>query len=586
VVTAAARDLVRLVVLARAGWSRFAAAVVLGFLAVGSGIGLMAVAAWLIARASQHPPILGLEVAVVAVRALSLTKGLARYAERLVGHDAALRVLADLRGRLVEKLEPLAPGGLAAFRDGDLLSRLVADVDAVQDLYLRVLLPPAVAVLAGGLAVAVVGWLLPAAGLVLLAALLASGVGIPALTGTLGRRSGSRLAAAKGRLGAEVVEVLGGSRELVAYGAMDLALTGIEGTSRRLRELERSAARVNALGAGLALAVQGLCVVGVLALAVDAVQAGRLPTVALAVVVLTALAAFDAVAPLPAAAQEIGRVLAAGRRVLEVLDSSPTVPEPADPLPLPAGARGALQVHDLGVTYPGRDRPALRAVDLDLRPGRRVAVVGESGAGKSTLVAALLRFVAVDEGRVELGGTDLARFASDDVRSVLGACLQDGYVFDSTLRENLLLANRSAGEAELLAVLAKVGLAAWAQGLPQGLDTAVGRNGALMSGGQRQRLSLARALLADRPVLLLDEPTAGVDPSAARALMVDMVAAADDRAVLVVTHQLAGLAEVDEIVVLHDGRVAERGTPAQLLAGSGPFRALWDAEYGDLPVRG
>jgi thiol reductant ABC exporter CydC subunit len=547
----------RLAWLTRTGWPRFALAALLGALATGAGIGLMAVAAWLIARASQHPPVLVLEVAVVAVRALSLTRGFARYVERLVGHDAALRQLASLRGDLVARLEPLAPGGLAAFRSGDLLTRLVADVDAVQDLYLRVLLPFGAAAVVGLCTVALVGWILPAAGGVLGVSLLVVGLAVPAATHAGGRRQSGRIAAERGKLAAEVLDAMSGSRELIAYGAMDRALDSVAAQSALVRRLERSSARVAGVGGGLATAVQGLCVVGVLILAVRASQAGTLGTTGLAVVVFTAMAAFDAVAALPTAAQQVSGVAASGRRLLDVFDQRPVLTEPIAPASLPAEhAPLDVRVRGLAVRYPGSDRNALQGVDLDLPPGGRLAVVGGSGAGKSTLVAALLRLVAPTEGTVTVGGLDVANLSSEDVRTVIGGCLQDAYVFDTSVRENLLIGRREATDADLVSTLARVGLADWLQQLPNGLDTAVGRNGAKLSGGQRQRLSVARTLLADRAVLLLDEPTAGLDPVNARALLKDVLAAAQDRSVLVVTHDLVGLEAVDQVVVLRSGQLA------------------------------
>ncbi|MFI5101476.1 MAG: thiol reductant ABC exporter subunit CydC, partial [Actinomycetes bacterium] len=553
-------------------WRVFGSAL-LGAGAVVSAVGLMATSAWLISRAAQHPSVQALAVAVVAIRFFALARAVLRYAERLVGHDAALRVLADLRVRVYERLERLAPAGLAAFRSGDLLSRLVADVDTVQDLLLRVLPPYLVALLAGSAVVLLTGWLLPSVGVLMAVTLLLAALAVPALSSRLDHRTQGGTAQARGELADSVVDLLRGAPDLVAYGMAGERLAQVADVDAELTTASRAAATTAGIGAGLTLLLSGAALWGSVVLAVPAVRSGRLDGVLLAVLVLTPLAAFEAVAGLPAAAQALDRVRRSSARVFEVLDSPDPVAEPVDPAPLPDGP-AALVVTGLRASYPGARRAALDGIDLDLVPGRRVAVVGPSGAGKSTLAAVLLRFLPY-EGSVTLDGVELARLRGEDVRRRVGLAAQDAHVFDSTLEQNLRLARPDASAEDLAAALAAARLDSWVATLPDGLATRVGESGSRISGGQRQRLALARALLADFPVLVLDEPGEHLDTTTADALVADLLDATRGRSTVLITHRLAGLAEVDEVLVLDAGRVVERGTHARLLQDGGRYAALW-----------
>jgi thiol reductant ABC exporter CydC subunit len=572
----------RTVRLARPAAARLALTTLLACLAVASGIGLLATSAWLIARASEHPDLAVLAPAIVGVRAFSLSRGLLRYAERLVGHDAAFRTLADLRVTVWDKLERLAPTGLPAFRSGDLLARLVSDVDALQDLLLRVIPPYVVAVVVGGSAAALVGVLLPSAGVVLVVALVLGAVAVPALTRSLALRSESRTSGARGDLSAAVVDLLHGAPDLIAYGAAPAQLARAAAADAELTAAARAAARTAGIGSGLSSLLSGLAVWFALVVGLPAVHDGRLRGVLLAVVVLMPLAAFEAVAGLPAAAQALEGVRRSAARVFEVLDAPDPVVDAAAPADLPAGS--GLVVRGLVVTWPGSATPALDGIDLDLSPGRRVAVVGRSGAGKSTLAMVLLRFLPYQSGVVELGGTALDQLAGDDVRTRIGLAAQDAHVFDASLAINLRLARPGATDGELRAALAQARLGDWAASLPAGLDTSVGERGTSLSGGQRQRLALARALLADFPVLLLDEPGEHLDVETADALTADLLDVTRGRTTLLITHHLTGLEAVDEIVVLDAGRVAERGTHDELLAVAGQYAALWTAEQAGAPI--
>ncbi|GHF73156.1 ABC transporter [Streptomyces griseosporeus] len=556
---------------------RLVLALLLGSLALGSAVGLMGTSGWLISRASQQPPVLYLMVAVTATRAFGIGRAVFRYTERLVSHDAVLRMLADTRVAVYRRLERLAPAGLRGTRRGDLLSRLVADVDALQDYWLRWLLPAGAAVVVSAASVGFTAWLLPEAGAVLAAGLLAAGAGVPLLTGAVARRAERRLAPARGSLATRVTDLLTGTAELTVAGALSARTAEARRADTALTRIASRTATATALGDGLTALVSGLTVAAAALVGARAVADGRLDGVLMAVVVLTPLAAFEAVLGMPLAAQYRQRVGKSAERVYDVLDSPEPVREPARPGAAPA-VPFPVVVEGLTARHAGQERDALAGVDLTLTRGRRVAVVGPSGSGKTTLAQVLLRFLDADAGTYTLGGVDADALDGDDVRRLVGLCAQDAHLFDSSVRENLLLAKKDATEEELRAALARARLLEWADSLPDGLDTLVGEHGARLSGGQRQRLALARALLADFPVLVLDEPAEHLDLPTADALTADLLAATEGRTTLLITHRLAGLEAVDEVLVLDAGRIVQRGSYAELSAVDGPLRRMAERE--------
>ncbi|WP_030153261.1 thiol reductant ABC exporter subunit CydD [Streptomyces sp. NRRL S-244] len=562
---------------ATAWQGRFRLGLLLGALAVGCSVGLMAVSGWLISRASQQPPVLYLMVAVTATRTFGIGRAVFRYAERLVSHDAVLRMLADVRVSVFRRLERIAPAGLREQRRGDLLARLVADADSLQDYWLRWLLPVGTAVLVGTGSVAFTAWLLPGAGAALAVGLLAAGVGVPLVSGACARRAERRLAPARGELATRVTDLLTGTAELTVAGALAGRKDAAKESDRTLTGISARGAAATGLGGGLTALVCGLTVVVAAALAADAVHDGRLSGVAMAVAVLTPLAAFEAVNGLPQAVQYRQRVRRSAERIYEVIDAPVPVAEPERPAAVP-GSPFPLRLTGLAARHPGQEQDALRGLDLTLEAGRRIAVVGSSGAGKTSLAQVLLRFLDPHEGAYTLGGTDARTLDSDEVRRMVGLCAQDAHLFDSSVRENLRLARTGASEEQLREALAAARLLEWAEGLPDGLDTLVGEHGERISGGQRQRLALARALLADFPVLVLDEPAEHLDLATADALTADLLAATEGRTTVLITHRLAGLEAVDEVLVLERGAVVQRGTYAELAAAEGPLRNLLERE--------
>jgi ATP-binding cassette subfamily C protein CydC len=539
----------RLVALAGLPRGRMGLAVVLATLAVGFGIALMAVAGYLISRAAEHPPILALTTTIVVVRFLALARPLARYLERLVSHDLALRALGRVRANVYERIEPLAPGELDAYRRGDLVNRLVADVDALQGIYLRGLGPLLVALVVSLACVVVAGVILPAAAVVLALGLGIAGIGVPLLAARMSRLVGRRQAAARGELAAELAEILRGAPELAAFGREDDAFMRVVAADRELRRLGRRDAFVAGLADGAFVLVAGLTLVGVLALAVAAHDTGALDRVLVATLALLALSSFDGVAPLPAAARELSSTLASGRRVLELTERAPAIADKPRPEP-PAVPPVAIALEGVTARYSTDEAPVFEDLDLRLDPGDRVALVGPSGAGKTTVTSLLLRFLDPERGRVTIGGRDVRDLRQEDVRRTFALAGQEAHVFASSIRENLRLARPDATDDDLVDALRRARLRDWVESLPEGLDTFLGEEGAALSGGQRQRLVVARALLADAPVLLLDEPTAHLDPDTAEALMADVFDAAGERSVLLITHRTEGLDLVDDVVAL------------------------------------
>jgi ATP-binding cassette subfamily C protein CydC len=590
--------------------TRVALSVALGVLGLGSAVALAAVAAWLIARASQMPPVLELSVATVAVRAFGIGRGVFRYLERLTSHDLALRGMASLRTTLYERLAAGRPAATLAVRRGDLLARVGADVDTVGDAVVRGLLPAAVASVLGLGTVLAMGAFLPTAGLALAACLALAGVVSPALAARAARTTEDRAVQARASLAAVALGVLDDAGPVAVQGRLAGELDALRRADAELARAVDAGARPAALSAAVGQLAVGLAVLAALVLGVPALAAGSLAPVELAVLVLTPLAAFEATSVLPAAAIQVQRSRAAAARVLALLDDAagPDVTPPlpagapgAEPAPPgsgagptvdPVGARPVLRADGLSCGWPGR-APVVTGLDLEVRPGRSVAVVGPSGTGKTTLLLTLAGLVAPVAGRVVIEPADDA--GSPGPVGLTGSArhvtltTEDAHVFETSVLENLRVARGDVTPAEARAALDRAGLADWFAGLPDGLETLLGPDGRNVSGGERRRLLLARALVSPAPLLLVDEPAEHLDPATADRLVRDLLDVRGDpahpgaprRGVVVVTHRLSALDAADEVLVLRDGRVAARGTNADLLATDAGYREALSHEGPD-----
>ncbi|WP_034648194.1 thiol reductant ABC exporter subunit CydC [Cellulomonas sp. HZM] len=573
----------RVVPLLEVDRARAAGAVALGVLALGCAVALAAVAAWLIARASQMPPVLTLSVATVAVRTFGIGRAVLRYVERLVSHDVALRGMTNLRATLYSRLADGRPTAVLATRRGDLLARVGADVDAVGDVVVRGLLPACVAAVLGALSAVAMGVLWLPAGVWLATCLLLAGVLAPALAARGARDAEQRAADARGAVTASALGLLDDAGPLTVSGRFGTELDALRAADERVAAATDTGARHAALAAGIGQLAVGLAVLGALVTGVPAVTDGRLSAVALAVVVLTPLAAFEATSVLPAAAVQLQRSRAAAARILALLDVA-GVPEHRPTAETPGTAR--LAARDLDAGWPDGPR-VVRGVDLVVEPGRAVAVVGPSGTGKTTLLLTLAGQVPRRGGDLELGrgpdAVDVDDLTRAQVASLVVHTAEDAHVFGTTVLENLRVARGDVTPDEARAALDDVGLGPWLASLPDGLATLVGPDARTVSGGERRRLLLARALLAGAPLLLVDEPGEHLDPATADELVEMLLTRQRHRGVVVVTHRLAPLGAADEVLRLDGGRVVARGPHGDLVRDDARYREdLARERAGDL----
>jgi ATP-binding cassette subfamily C protein CydC len=533
-----------------------------------ANVTLMAVSGWFIASmavAGATGTAMNYFTPAALIRASAIGRTVGRYVERLVTHEATLRLLAGLRVWFYSHLEPLAPARLQEVHSGDLLSRIRADIDALDNLYIRILVPVAVASVSLTLFLAFLLRFDTALALVTVGIMLLAGVVGPLWAARVGEAPVRRLVETQAALRSAAVDGVQGMAEILVYGAAEAQAERLQRLSLELTGDQDLMSRYTGISQGAVGLAANLALWMLLWLAIPLVSQGRIAPPELAMLALFTLASFEAVAPLPQTFQHLGGALAAARRLFTIVDAAPAVREPEGPSP--AVGRFDLQLVGVRFTHPGGGHAALDGIDLSLAQGGRLAVVGTTGAGKSTLINLILRFWEPDGGEIRLGGHKLGALRGEDLRRQIAVISQRTHLFNASIRENLLLANPGASQEALEHACAAAQVHDFIASLPEGYDTWVGETGVRLSGGQARRIAIARALLKDAPILLLDEPTEGVDAPTEQALLAGIDRLMRGRTVLLITHRRVGLDRMDEIIMLDRGRVIAAGSYLDLLAG-------------------
>jgi ATP-binding cassette subfamily C protein CydC len=525
-----------------------------------ANVGLLALSSWFIASmavAGATGSVMNWTLPAAGVRALALARTGGRYLERLVNHNVTFHVLANLRLWFYERIEPLAPARLAAFRSGDLLSRIRADVDTLDDFYVRGVVPLVVALLS---VATIVSYLLHYSAIVALidlAFLLAAGLGLPTLLSRLGARPGQELIETASELRTGVVNHADGMAELVAFGAIDEHEEQILSLSKRYDSRHVTMSRLSGITDSAMVLCMNLAMWGTLLAAIPLVNAGRADGPTLAMLLVFALGSFESVMPLPEVARRLGEMRTAAGRLFELIDARPEVSDPTTPAGKPDST--AIEIRGLTLRYEREGKNALDGVDIDVREGGRIAIVGPTGSGKTSLTNVLLRFWEYEKGSVRIGGAELREMRQEEARSLISVAPQRPYLFHSTIRENLTLGRPDADETEIMAAVRAAQIETLIRELPDGLDTTVGEAGRAFSSGQGRRIAIARALIKSAPVLILDEPTEGLDGPTAERLITSVFEYACNSSIILITHLLFGLGQTEEIFVFRGGKVEARG---------------------------
>ncbi len=546
---------IRLLKRLRPFWFRAVLAVLAAVATAFSTIGLMGLSALLIQKASLRPPILVLTTAIVGVRFFGISRAVCRYLDRLLTHDVVLRILADLRRDVVSSLVS-SSNACADLGRGQTLNRIIDDTESIQGLYVKVLSPTIVGAVTTIFAAGIFATMLPWAGALLFVGMSVVTVGVSWLAWKLTKRSARAAPEARAQLTVDILEIAEGADELAMAGRTNDWLARFEATETEIAQRESKQAWFQGCADTATTLVSGLTLVALIWVTTIAIGEGTVPGIILGVLALMSMAAFDAISGVPAAIAESGTGLESARRILELLDADKDS-DPSNPQALDVSTTPAISLRSISARYTPDGPTVLNGLSLDLAPGAKVALVGQSGAGKTSLARVLVRFLDIESGGYSLTEYPIADFKRSDVRRCIGLVSQDSHVFHTSIYENIRLAKPDATELAITNLVAQVGLNDWIQTLPDGIHTVVGHDGNEMSGGQRQRLLLARALLADFPVLILDEPTAGIDRQSALGLMTDLVTSRPDKTILVITHDLVGETLFDTVYRMQEGQLSE-----------------------------
>ena len=547
--------------------------VLLSFATISSSIGLMGTSAYLIARAALHPSIALLQVSIVGVRFFGISRGIFRYLERLVSHSVNFKLLSRLRKNVYSILEPLSPAIFQKYQSSDILSRAIDDINILEDFYIRVISPIFTAILITFGMALFIGFFQPQLAIILVLGLCASGIIIPLLSYRISRIAGRDMVNKQAQASIDLFDLVQGLADLQLFGQVENQKIRINQSLKTYEKAQKSLAHSSSLTGSLNLFLTNLTLWFVLLTAIPLVRSGEIDGVFLAVITLITLSSFEAVSPLGLAAQKLSSSLEAGRRLFELENEKAETIQPERPLKLPNEFN--IRIENLSYQYAPLSPLVLKNVDLQINYGEKIALVGPSGCGKTTLVNLLLRFREFSSGSIQINDHEIKNFDAQAVRSQFGLVSQTSYLFSSSIRENLLLGNQQASQNELHQTLQKVNLSSWIEGLPQGMETWIGENGSQISGGERQRILIARALLQNSVLTIFDEATANLDPISAKAILLTVLKNYQNKSLLWITHHFSGLENFDRIYVMQAGRIIESGTHASLLKADGLYQNMW-----------
>ena len=568
---------IRLLQIMGSAWPAMLIAAIFGFLTIGSNIGLLGASAYLISSAALHPSINELSTAIVGVRFFGISRAIFRYLERYLSHDATFRLLGAVRVWFYTKLEVLAPARLMEWQSGELFSVIVGDVETLKEFYLRVLAPPIISLLVLGMTCLLLAHYSMNFVYVLVSAFILAGLMLPICLQTIQKATAHKLVGTRGELRTQLVDSMTGIVELAAFNQAGRQARLIGGIHERLLRLQSRVSKLSGLTEALGLLLVNCTVWIILWLAIPLVHNGSLEGVYLAVVVLTVQSCFEAVLPLPFAVHYLGESMAAARRLFAIVDTEPAVVDGDDVMMDISDTY--MAVENLSFRYSSQGPLVLDQISFTIGAGQRLAIVGPSGAGKSTLLNLFLRFWDYQQGSIRLGGHEVKKYNGEKLRTLFGVVSQQTHLFNASIRDNILIARPHASEEQFEQAIQHAELGAFIEQLPQGYDTMVGQNGYALSGGQRQRLAIARALLKNAPILILDEPTVGLDAVTEQLIMATIEKLMMGRTTIMITHRLMGLETMDEIIVLSGGRIVEQGKQMELLGNKHLFFQLWKLQH-------
>ena len=566
----------RLLRIMGSAWPTMLLAALFGFLTIGSNMGLLAASAYLISSAALHPSITELSVAIVGVRFFGIARAVFRYLERYISHDVTFRLLGAIRVWFYTKLEKLAPARVMKWQSGQLLNAIVGDVETLKEFYLRVLAPPiiAIAVLCGSCIF--LAQYSKSFVYVLIGAFVMAGLVLPLCLQMIQKSTAKELVATRGELRTQLVDSITGIVDLAAFGQTGRQLQRIDAINQRLHVLQGKVSKLTGLTDAVGLFMVNSTVWIMLWFAIPLVHEGSLAGVYLAVIMLTVQSSFEAVLPLPLVIHYVGESMAAGRRLFEIVDGKISVPEIGS-IVVPQNVY--IEVDNVSFQYTPSGPFVINNLSFSVQPGQRIGIVGPSGAGKSTLLHLFLKFWDYQQGMISIGGSEIRNYDSQELRKLFGVVSQQTHLFNASIRDNILLEKPDASESELSQAIIHAELGDFIASLPQGYDTMVGQNGQALSGGQRQRIAIARALLKNAPILILDEPTVGLDAVTEQLIMKTIEKLMSGRTTLLITHRLTGLTMMDNIIVINEGRMVEQGRESELLENEHLFYQLWNLQH-------